>query len=213
MGLFSSRSNSQSTNNQTTNNTSISTAFNQSGDGTAIWGSNNTIVTTDGGAIDAAQNMANDGLNAARDIAKTGADLVGGLFDKSIGLAGDFAKQNASIASGAMGYLAGANDKLSSMTGRAFDLSQAFAEDGAKLAREAMTYGGNLAREFSQSALESSKQTQQTVLDSTKYALQFADNASRSDGQQYALEANKNQMYTMLGVAALVALVIFTRGK
>lgn len=242
MGLFSSSSKSSSTNTQTTNNVSLTTAFNQTGGGTAIWGSGNTIVASDAGAMDAARDIANagaalvsDGFNAARnmseggfdaarDIAKTGANMVGGLFDKSadladsvfrqsVGLAGDYARQMGQTANNAMDLVDDVNGKLSTMTGRAFDLSSAFAQDGAKLARDAMDYGGNLAREFSQSAIEASKTAQQTVLDGTKYALQFADNASRSDGQQYALSANKNQMYTMLGVAALVALVLFTRGK
>lgn len=213
MSIFSSKSKSTSTNTQTTNNTSVSTAFNQSGAGTAIWGSNNNIISTDNGAMQIASNMAQDGLSAAKNIAETGAGLASDLFKTATGLAGAYNAQMGATASGAMSLVDSVNDKLAGMTGKAFDLSSAFAADGAKLARDAMTYGGNLAREFGQSALESSKQAQQTVLDGAKYAMQFADNASRSDGQQYAIEANKSQMYTMLGVAALVALVLFTRGK
>ena len=138
---------------------------------------------------------------------------MGSATDSALSLAGDFVGEIGSTSRAAMNLTNDANSKLASMTGRAFDLSSSFAEDGAKLARDAMQYGGELSRHLAQSVGDANKTAQQTVLDGTKYALQFADNASRSDGQQYALSANKNQMYTMLGVAALVALVLFTRGK
>lgn len=158
------------------------------------------------GAFDLSDRTTQRGLEAAENLAFGAFDLsdrttskMGELSMFSINAQNDLARDGMALSRDAMHY----NSNLA---------ADSIAAQNA-LARESMLYGGELARDFMAGSQDAQKQAQQTVLDTTRYALQFADNQTRSDGQQYAVEASKNNMYTMIAVAGVVALVVFMGRK
>lgn len=81
----------------------------------------------------------------------------------------------------------------------------------SRLAQDAMLSNADLADRFAGWMRGTQQDTTDAITTQTRYALQFADNMSRSDGQQLAVNTNK----TVLWVAGLAAasMVLIAWGK
>ncbi|WP_333609359.1 hypothetical protein [Arsukibacterium sp.] len=89
------------------------------------------------------------------------------------------------------------------------DLAGLTASYMAGIAQDSLYTNSNLFKSLSADIMASSADSQNTVLDSTKYALQFADSVSRSDGQQLAISTNKNMLalVAVIGVSGAALLI------
>lgn len=101
-----------------------------------------------------------------------------------------------------------ANNAISSTN----DLASINASYMAGIAQDSLYTNANLFKALSSDILTSSSDSQNTVLDATRQALQFSDNASRSDGQQLAISTNKNMMM-LIGVVGLAGVAVLVMGR
>lgn len=92
------------------------------------------------------------------------------------------------------------------------DLALNMTLENGKLARDSLSFGGDLARDFMAGVERANTSATDAIVNSNKYALQYADNQSRSDGQQLALSSNKTLMWVMLGFAGVGAVALMAKG-
>ncbi|GAB1620629.1 hypothetical protein AAOGI_06790 [Agarivorans albus] len=251
MGGSSSKQQSSST------NSSLSQAIQGNNNGVVLSGDGNVIdvTTTDLGAIDAARDITNYGVDMVGDLASSvsennrlalqeSGDLARDLLSTSVGAVGDAMADNTTIANNAVSEAGrlfdSAGNLLSDMSltlrdsvKDGFDLSKysidaqsdlardsvdaqsALANNAMSLSQSVVMDGSNLARDLAViNANQADNQLRDfyaTMENTTDKALQFANNASRSDGQQLAINSNKTMMYSILAMAAILAL--FAAGK
>ena len=221
MGLFS--SSSKSTSNQTTNNSS--TTIGLAEDSTGFFGNGNKLLN-DYSITELSGQLAGANVSGQVNITDGGAfDLLSQGFDSALNLVNDVSYGAFdSVNSATAGALAGmentayaAVDRNSDLAVNAVlsgnDLARDLAAESNLLNRESLAFGGELFRDLLSTTEQVTSSGDQMQLDSMRYALQFADNASRSDGQQLALSQTKSLTWIILGLgaAATIAVIAFNR--
>lgn len=173
-----------------------------------------------GRLLDSSETMIARSLSAADNTNARMQDTAYSAMIETGRIASDAMTQNNALARDALGmsYQFGdlARDSIgaqNSLAESSLSMAGDFGMLASTMAREAMQNSTDLAGDFAAELRGAQSQTMDAMINQTKYALQFADNASRSDGQQFAVEAGKNNMYTMLGVAALMGLALFMKGR
>ncbi|MBQ4860345.1 hypothetical protein J8L98_01405 [Pseudoalteromonas sp. MMG013] len=129
------------------------------------------------------------------------ADLAGDMIASAEGM---HARNNAfasNLFGDAVGAIEQSGQQVSDMAyftaNKTSDLASEFAAGSSDLAALAMEHANQAYSEMSDKTVLSSKQ-----------ALQFADNMSRSDGQQLAKDTNKTMMYVVVGVVGVTVLAM-----
>lgn len=153
------------------------------------------------GAMDLADRVTSNAIGGMRDTSIVAMDTTAGVSQSA--MAG---MQNVSYAAiSANTELAG----TSILSGNA--LARDLAAESNLLARESILTGGLLGTQLMEHVANMGRERDQFTTDTTRYALQFADNVSRSDGQQLAVSTNKTVMY--IGLAAAAAVIVIQLGK
>ncbi|KZN46003.1 hypothetical protein [Pseudoalteromonas luteoviolacea] len=147
------------------------------------------------GAVDAMSNLAGDSMQYNAALSETAISENSSLAAGIASLTADMQQSNNDFAAGALNTTVQA---VSSATG-----------EMSNLARDAMSMNAQL----SASAMEAYDRAGDQTLLAHKQALQFADHASRSDGQQLAISTNKTMTYVMLGVGGLALAMVFLGRK
>lgn len=188
-----------------TSNTSISYGLQ---DSTGVFGNSNNITynMADGGLVQGVTDIAKSGFeymtSTSRDLTQGLGRLIGGV-EYTVGEMGDLTldaiAQNSNLS----------RDAIASGNDLALNLGM----ENAKMARDSMLMGGELFNSFAQELNAARQDSTQAVIDQGRYALQYADNASRSDGQQLALDTNKRMMYVLLGGIGLMSLAIYATNR
>lgn len=204
-------SKSSNASNQSSSNTNISYGIQ---DGVGIWGdvgqydasTNNTDIVADFSDRSVTElsgqfaGLTNNGTFQVTD---------GGAFDVVNNVAGGAleAMQNTTYAA------LNSNEKTAVtaiVSGN--DLARDLAAESNLLARESLAYGGALVKDLFATTGELNKQKDDFLNNAQRYAFQFADNASRSDGQQLAIQTNKTMLYIALAAAGVVAVIALKKG-
>ncbi|MEK0158803.1 hypothetical protein WLQ65_06525 [Pseudoalteromonas piscicida] len=199
----------------------------------AATGAQNMALDMTSGAFDFASNVNHDSLSFGRDamdnvyglatdsleFGRGAMDSMAGLATDSIdaqsSLARDAIAENGELANSLMGYTSEANARLSDLAMYSVDAADNSNARMSDVAVYSMDNASNLARDLGAQFMDSTSAAQETFNDQTllahKQALQFANDASRSDGQQLAINTNKTMMVIVSvigGVAVLGALAV-----
>ena len=81
------------------------------------------------------------------------------------------------------------------------------------LARDYMAFGADLMSQYQMNINSANDTAMGHVLNASDSALQFADNMSRSDGQQLAKDSNKTLMVSIVAISVAIGLFAFAKGK
>lgn len=146
------------------------------------------ISITDGGAF----NLAGEALRAMESNSLEGWSVVGGVAADSL----YNMKDVTSLA-------------ITSQAG----LAEQFGSFMQSAVRDSIYAQNDLAKSLSADITATSGDAMNTVLDQTKYALEFANNATRSDGQQLAISSNKTMMVAFVSVAGVALAFVVFRSK
>lgn len=93
------------------------------------------------------------------------------------------------------------------------DVARDFGNYMAQSTMNQINNNSDLLRALSDDIRDTSGDAMNTVLDQTRYALQFADASTRSDGQQLAVATNKTMMIGIVVVGVLGVAFIAFKGK
>ncbi|MEK0161269.1 hypothetical protein WLQ65_19365 [Pseudoalteromonas piscicida] len=148
-------------------------------------------------------------------------DIAADSIQAQSALSRDVIAENSDLAREMMAISAGISSDVVGFAGDTIDTTVS-ALDGANarmsdVAIYSMDNASNLAKDLGLQFMESTSKAQETFNDQTllahKQALQFADHASRSDGQQLAISTNKTMMYVMLGLGGMSMAVAMMRAS
>lgn len=87
------------------------------------------------------------------------------------------------------------------------------ARDVMLFSGDAMNQNNDLALAFGQAVAEANETATGQIVNAHKSALQFADNMSRSDGQQLAKDSNKTLMVSIVAISVAAGLYAISKGK
>ncbi|MEZ7206436.1 hypothetical protein [Pseudoalteromonas sp. DY56-GL79] len=195
----------------------------------AATGAQNMALDMTSGAFDFTSNVNRDSLDNMYGLATDSLEFGRGAMDSMAGLATDSIDaqsslardaiaENGELANSLMGYTSEANARLSDLAMYSVDAADNSNARMSDVAVYSMDNASNLARDLGAQFMDSTSAAQETFNDQTllahKQALQFANDASRSDGQQLAINTNKTMMYVFLGLGGMaIAMMVLTRGK
>lgn len=151
-------------------------------------GANINYTVTDGGAFD----LAREAGAAMRDVS------LESLMSFR-GVAGD--------------AMSGMSDVSKYAIAENSDVARDFGNYIAQSTMNQINNNSDLVRALSDDIRETSGDAMNTVVDQTRYALQFADASTRSDGQQLAVATNKTMMIGLVVVGVLGVAFIAVKGK
>lgn len=227
---------SKSSPSQQSSNTNTSVSYGLQ-DSTGIFGNQNQITynMTDGGLVNGVTDIASEVFNALRGLSSDmtrsvsdGFNLSGRVIDgaeytvsevidlsdrlsmNNTALARDVVESNSDLA---RNVVSSSSDLARSAINSGNDLAREFGAENAALAKDSMSFGRDLMESYMAELSRNNRDSTEAIINTNRYALQFADNMSRSDGQQFAVDANKTMLYVLLGFAGLGAVaIIATRG-
>lgn len=186
-------------------------------------------------SLDFAEGVNRDALNFGSDALNFGSDAL----DISSGLMGDaMAYSNDAMLAAMDGNSSLAQSVIDSsefMTGQSFDfgrdtftgalnsindsnnnmamLAEFTSNQTTDLARDSMAFGADLMSQYQMNINSANDTAMGHVLNASDSALQFADNMSRSDGQQLAKDSNKTLMVSIVAISVAIGLFAFAKGK
>lgn len=154
-------------------------------------------------ALAANSNLASDSINAQNALADTAiaenSDLAYAVIQSAENMHGN--------------NTAFANNALLTTTGAIENANQGMAD----LAYYSIDNNSNLAAALAEGAVDKISEAYNNAGDQTilahKQAMQFADHASRSDGQQLAISTNKSMTYIVIGLGGVAILALFMGRK
>ena len=161
-------------------------------------------------SIDAQNSLAEFAVGENSQLARDMGDLAQDSISQSLGFAdGVFADANASIAQ--------SNNNMMDLSQYAIGSGQNMAislmHESSDLSRDFASGFGSLASDLSKDVIEQSahanKVATDQIINAHKGALQFADNMSRSDGQQLALSSNKTMIFIVVGMVAVFGFAMY----
>mgnify|MGYP003626829458 CR=1 FL=1 len=194
-------------------------------------------------AQNSAFNFGNDALNVASDAQNSAFNLVGDTLAGALGFGSDALAANSNLASDSINAQnALADTAIAENSDLAYAVMQsaenmhgnntAFANNAlltttgaletankgmADLAYYSIDNNSNLAASLAEGAVDKISEAYSNAGDQTllahKQALQFADHASRSDGQQLAISTNKSMTYIVIGLGGVAILAMFMGRK
>ncbi|MFN3711572.1 MAG: hypothetical protein ACK4GU_13455 [Alishewanella aestuarii] len=205
-------SSSRNTSSQSSSNTSVSYGIQN---GTGIWGdvgnydasTNNTDVFadfSDRSVTDIFQD------NSDRSITELSGQFAGLTNNGSFSVTDGGAFKT--VENVAYAALSANSDVAQLAISSGNNLARDLAGESNLLARESLLYGGTLAKELFATTRDLNESKDNFMNNAQRYAYQFADNASRSDGQQLAIQTNKTMLYIALAAAGVVAVVALKKG-
>ncbi|QZO12612.1 hypothetical protein [Pseudoalteromonas piscicida] len=162
------------------------------------------------GAMDSMAGLATDSLEFGRGAMDSMAGLATDSIDAQSSLARDAIAENGELANSLMGYTSEANARLSDLAMYSVDAADNSNARMSDVAAYSMDNASNLARDLGAQFMDSTSAAQETFNDQTllahKQALQFANDASRSDGQQLAINTNKTMMVIVSVIGSVAVL-------
>ncbi|KPH92346.1 hypothetical protein AMS57_02140 [Pseudoalteromonas undina] len=191
----------------------------------------------------AAENMTQSGFDFASDVNRDSLDFAGETLADAYSFGGDALRMTGNLAEDsikAQNYLAETSikensDLALSVTEMAESMhgnNTAFANNAiltvsdslgdannnmADLAYYSIENNSNLATDLAAGAVDKVADAYQDAGDQTilahKQALQFADHASRSDGQQLAISTNETMKYIVIGLGGVAILAVVLMGR
>ncbi|PHR87955.1 MAG: hypothetical protein COA78_36790 [Blastopirellula sp.] len=217
---------------QTTTNTSLSQGIQGDNSGVVLSGNGNTVQMTDMGAIDGALSVAASMADGALGVASGAIDANYMIVDKSLDYANEMAANNAQLADGVidssvemLGMSLDANGQalntsallMDSALGRVSvlisnqqEVNNGSLMAGYELSTNVVNSGNELALALTEqiqgAMVEQSQNTFDSLNNGFKSMMQFADNASRSDGATVAQSSNKVLMVGLIAAAVAVAI-------
>ncbi|WP_432459403.1 hypothetical protein [Agarivorans sp. QJM3NY_25] len=168
------------------------------------------MLSTTVGAVDAAMSdntsLANNAINQAGSVFGSAGNLLSDMGQ----VISNAALDNHLLASTSI-------NAQSDLATKALTENSDLAFSAMDLSRQNLTEGSNLVYELAKMNDTTQSDNQKYFYDSlanaSKQAYQFADNASRSDGQQLAIESNKTIQYTVLAVVVGAVLIALKKAK
>ncbi|WP_417437539.1 hypothetical protein [Idiomarina abyssalis] len=194
-------------------------------------------------AQNSAFNFGNDALNFAQDSQRGVFDLVGDTLAGALGFGSDALTANSNLATDSINAqnaladaaiaensdlayammqsaenmhgnnTAFANNALLTTTGALESANQGMSD----LAYYSIDNNSNLAASLAEGAVDKISEAYSNAGDQTilahKQAMQFAEHASRSDGQQLAISTNKSMTYIVIGLGGVAILALFMGRK
>ena len=226
---------------QATNNTSLSQGIQGDNTGVVLNGDGNSIQMTDMGAIEGALNVANqmtsgalDAVNyavdanasladsmaqhnaeLAQDAMSNSAELADSVIDSSVEMLGMSLNANGQAINTSALLMDSALARTTGLISNQQEVNNSTLMAGYELATRSVSDGNALAlaltEQTSNAMTEQSNNTFDSLNNGFKSMMQFADNASRSDGSVVAQSSNKVLMVG-LGVAGLVVAATVLKG-
>ncbi|WP_053911634.1 hypothetical protein [Pseudoalteromonas sp. SW0106-04] len=95
---------------------------------------------------------------------------------------------------------------------RVSEMAYFTANNSSNLARDVIDYSGSVTQAAIAETNDAYEEAGNQTLLAHEQALQFANDASRSDGQQLAISTNKTMMYIGIAAAGAVVLVALSKG-
>ena len=185
-------------------------------------------------SLDMAEGVNRDSLNFGRDALDFGSDalsVTGDLMSDAMqyssdamlasiegnaGLAGQVIDANAALTGQSFSFgldtFDGAMDSLNQSNSNMAALAEFTSNQSTDLARDSMAFGADLMAQYQLNVSDANDNATNYILNASKSAMQFADNMSRSDGQQLAKDSNKTLMIGIVAVSAAVGLYAISRG-
>jgi len=163
-----------------------------------------------GDSIAAQSNLARDSITAqnylAESTVKENSDLARGVAQLAESMHGN----NTAFANNAIeANAAVVRDSNNNMA----DLAYYTADNASNLARDFAGSFADVTGGLAVNAIEATNNAYKDASDQTllahKQALQFADNASRSDGQQLAISTNETMKYIVIGLGGIAIVAMF----
>ncbi len=155
-------------------------------------------------------NLATDSINAQNALAETSIEQNSDLALSVAEMAENMHGNNTAFANNAILTV---SDSLGAANNNMADLAYYSVENNSNLARDFATGSADLAA----LSMESTKDAYEGAADQTllahKQALQFANNATRSDGQQLAVSTNETMKYIVIGLGGVAIVAMFTMGR
>jgi hypothetical protein len=155
-------------------------------------------------------NLATDSINAQNALAETSIEQNSDLALSVAEMAENMHGNNTAFANNAILTV---SDSLGAANNNMADLAYYSVENNSNLARDFATGSADLAA----LTMESTKDAYEGAADQTllahKQALQFANNATRSDGQQLAVSTNETMKYIVIGLGGVAIVAMFTMGR
>ncbi len=187
------------------------------------------------GVVDEFGNVINDSYNLVSDVMGGTGDLLSESMAYQNDITNRALTENADIASDSIAASEYALDASLQFGSSTFDSAlNAVSESSAymaamaensnnnatDLARDVMLFSGDamnqnndLALAFGQAVAEANETATGQIVNANKSALQFADNMSRSDGQQLAKDSNKTLMVSIVAISVAAGLYAISQGK
>ncbi|AVJ51879.1 hypothetical protein [Pseudoalteromonas phage Cr39582] len=192
-------------------------------------------------SLDMAEGVNRDSLNFGRDALDFGSDalefgsdalsVTGDLMTDAMqyssdamlasiegnaGLAGQVIDANTAMTGQSLNFgldtFNGAMDSLNQSNANMAMLAEFTSNQSTDLARDSMAFGADLMAQYQLNVSDANDNATNHILNASKSAMQFADNMSRSDGQQLAKDSNKTLMIGIVAVSAAVGLYAISRG-
>lgn len=155
-------------------------------------------------------NLATDSINAQNALAETSIEQNSDLALSVAEMAENMNGNNTAFANNAILTV---SDSLGAANNNMADLAYYSVENNSNLARDFAIGSADLAA----LTMESTKDAYEGAADQTllahKQALQFANNATRSDGQQLAVSTNETMKYIVIGLGGVAIVAMFTMGR
>ena len=167
-----------------------------------------------GDTLAGALGFGSDALAANSNLASDSISAQNALADTAIAENSDLAYAVMQSAENMHGNnTAFANNALLTTTGALETANKGMAD----LAYYSIDNNSNLAASLAEGAVDKISEAYSNAGDQTllahKQALQFADHASRSDGQQLAISTNKSMTYIVIGLGSVAILAMFMGRK
>lgn len=161
-------------------------------------------------SIDAQSNLARDSIAAQNSLAEStvreNSDLARSVTEMAETMHGN----NTAFANNA---LLTTVDAVSGANQRMGDLAYYSAENSSNLARDFASATADLGSMAMDNVTNAYKEAGDQTLLAHKQALQFADHATRSDGQQLAISTNETMKYIVIGLGGIAILAMFMGRK
>ncbi|TMO66181.1 hypothetical protein CWC19_16785, partial [Pseudoalteromonas aurantia] len=133
--------------------------------------------------------------------------LAGDSIEAQNVLAADAITSNSELADSLMSYTSDANSRLTDLASYSIDAADNSNARMSDVAIYSMNNASDLAQSLGAQVMTATQdaygEAQNQTLLAHRQAMQFANDASRSDGQQLAISTNKTMMYIVLGLVGL----------
>lgn len=218
---------SSSSSKQSTNQTSFSFGLDGDNYGAAVAGDNNQVTITDGGAFalvgDAMAGVSRavgEVLQSNNDTTNSAFSFADGMADSAFDFAGDSQREAfgfaGQVVDGYADVMADAADLQRDAMSEVGDASRRAIDANTDLAELSILEGSNLAqavaRLSSDTALAASEDATGKLVRGFESMMGFADQVSRSDGQQVAISSNKTLMIFAASAAAVGVAIALKKG-